>query len=106
MREESPGEGQTVSVTDRELSSFTFAPLGLWGEADKPRDLSASDFTIFAGFRVTNARPISSLHRSLRMSAFLVLWPSYTDTAGKFPSDATELHGGLLHESQYLKHRR
>lgn len=40
-----PGGG-TVSVTDRELSSFTFAPLGLWGEANKPRDLSASDFTI------------------------------------------------------------
>lgn len=37
-------------MTECELSSFTFAPLGLWGEANKPRDLSASDFTIFAGF--------------------------------------------------------
>lgn len=39
-------------------------------------------------------------------AAFLVLWPSYTDTAVKLTSDAIELHGCLLHESQYLKHRR
>lgn len=37
---------------------------------------------------------------------FLVLWPSYTGTAMKSTSDAIELHGCLLHESQYLKHRR
>lgn len=91
------------SMTECELSSFTFALLGLWGEANKPRDLSASDFTIFAGFGVTKTRLTSLLHWSLQTSAFLVLWLGYTDTAVKFSSDAIELHGCLLHESQYLK---
>ena len=93
-------------MTECELSSFTFAPLALRGEGNKPRDLSASDFTIFAGFRVTTTCLISSLHWRLQASAFLVLGPSYTDTAVKFTSDAIELHGCLLHESQYLKQRR
>lgn len=46
-----------------------------------------------------------SLHWSLQASAFLVLWPSYTDTTVELTSDAIELHGCLLHDSQYLKHR-
>lgn len=57
-------------MTECELSSFTFAPFSLQGEANKPRDLSASDFTIFAGFRVTKTCLISSLHWSLQASAF------------------------------------
>lgn len=57
-------------MTECELSSFTFAPFALQGEANKPRDLSASDFTIFAGFRVTKTCLISSLHWSLQASAF------------------------------------
>lgn len=93
-------------MTECELSSFTSAPLGLRGDANKPRGLPASDFTIFTGFRVTKTCLISSLHWSLQAFAFLVLWPSYIDTAVKFTSDAIELHGCLLHESQYLKHRR
>lgn len=93
-------------MTDCESSSFTFAPGGLWGEADQPRDLSTSGLTTLAGFRVTEAPPVSTGHGALQMSACPVLWASHTDAAVTFPSDAIELHGCLLHDSQYLKHRR
>lgn len=49
-----------MSMTECELSSFKFVPIGLQGDADKPRDLSASDVIIFAGFRVMRLCLISS----------------------------------------------
>lgn len=58
------------------LSSFMFAPFGLQGEASTPRDRSASDSTIFAGFRVTKTCLISSSHWSLQASAFQCCGPA------------------------------
>lgn len=63
-------------MTKCELSSFTFAPLGLRDEAHKTRDLSASDLTIFADFKVTKTHLISLLHWSLQTSTFLCCGPA------------------------------